>query len=97
MGIELLEDPKTIVAHYPQFKVIMYNDSKTTVDFVVEVLTSIFKMDRIQAVKATLAIHNNGQEIVGIYPLEQAEFKVEQTHSLARGRNFPLTCTIEEA
>jgi len=96
MGIEVLEDVDVRVAHYPMYKVIIHDDDKTPMDFVVSVLMTIFKMEAGQAIKSMLSIHNTGQEIAGVYALEQAELKVEQTHSLARGRGYPLTCTIEK-
>jgi ATP-dependent Clp protease adaptor protein ClpS len=97
MAIELLEEAQVKVARYPQFKVIMHNDDKTLMDLVVKILKEIFKMEHLRAHEVMLRIHFLGQEIVGIYPLEQAELKVDQTHSMARTAGFPLTCTIEEA
>lgn len=97
MGIELLEEEKVVTAHYPQFKVIMHNDPKTPMDLVVFILIDIYKMELGKAVTVMLEIHNAGQGLAGVYSLELAELKVEQTHSLARGRGYPLTCTIEKA
>lgn len=96
MAIEILEETEVVVRHCPMYKVIMHDDPVSTFEFVIDVLKSIFQMVEDQAIQATQKIHNTGQEIVGVYSLEQAEFKVEQTHSLARGKNFPLTCTIEK-
>lgn len=96
MAIETLEEIKVNIRHCPMYKVVMLDDDKTPMDFVVDTLMSIFRMAKEQAIQAMLVIHNDGQEVVGVYPLEQAEFKVDQTHSLARARNFPLTCIIEK-
>lgn len=96
-GVSTIEETETIVSHMPLYKVIMHNDPKTTMEFVVEVLTTIFRKNLTDAAATTLDIHNKGLAIVGIYPFEHAEMKIDSTHSLARGRGYPLTCTMEKA
>lgn len=88
---------ESVVSLCPMYKVIMHNDPTTTVDFVIHVLMTIFKLSSEKSVELTILIHNTGLALVGVYPLEHAEFKVDQTHSLARAQKFPLTCTIEKA
>lgn len=97
-GVELLEDTETKTSHAPVYNVIMHNDDKTTMDFVVFVLHNVFKKDIGTAMTLMLQIHHKGQALVGTYPsFEYAELKADQAHSLARAKDFPLTCTIEKA
>jgi len=95
MSTETKIEPTTKTSHYPMYKVIMHNDPITTMDFVIGILMRIYIMDLIKATTTMLEIHTTDIGLAGIYALEHAELKVEQTHSLARTQGFPLTCTIE--
>lgn len=79
----------------PLYWVVMHNDPITTMEFVVEILVTMYGLGQERAVEVMLAIHNHGLERVALMPLERAEFKVQATHKAARARGFPLTCTIE--
>lgn len=78
------------------FKVLLHNDDFTTMEFVVWILESIFKMDEEQAIQVMLNVHLRGTGVAGIYTFEIAETKVEQTTALAREHEFPLLVTMEE-
>lgn len=54
-------------------------------------------MEATKATEVMLEIHNNGIGLAGIYSLELAELKAEQTTSIARGLKYPLTVSIEPA
>ena len=84
-----VEEPK-------KYKVILHNDDKTTVDFVVIVLRNIFFKSFDEAVEITRHVHLSGSAIVGIYTKEIADEKVTETTTLARANGFPLTTTHEE-
>jgi ATP-dependent Clp protease adaptor protein ClpS len=77
------------------FKVYMHNDDYTTMDFVIEVLKSIFHKQSADATVLMLQIHRQGQALCGLYPFEIAETKVSKVHKLAREAGFPLRCTLE--
>jgi len=79
------------------YKVIMHNDEVTSMEFVVAILHTIFNREAADAYRIMMEIHNTGSGLAGIYALEQAEFRADQTHSLARTAKFPLTCSIEPA
>lgn len=97
-GIELLEETDTKINVSPRYHVMMHNDSKTTMEFVVDVLKKIFNKSTSEAVTLMMTIHHKDVALVATYPsFEYAELKVDQAHSLARTQKFPLTCTIEEA
>ena len=81
----------------PQWKVILLDDDVTTIDFVVELIVSLFRKPRDEAVKLTNEVHETGSAIITITSLERAELYVEQVRSLARPRGFPLTATLEPA
>ena len=77
------------------FKVFMHNDDYTTMDFVIEVLQSIFHKESDEATFLMLQIHRRGQALCGLYPFEIAETKVDKVHNRARAAGFPLRCTLE--
>lgn len=82
--------------YYPRWKVIIHNDDKTTMDFVVEILMRFFNKDHITAMKLMIEVHEQGSGLAGVYPKEQAEFRIDQATSMARAAKFPLTLTMEK-
>ena len=78
------------------YNVIMHNDNITTMEFVVEILETIFHMQKDEATKTMLLIHNIGMAICGVYSFEIAETKIDIVHKLAQKRNFPLKCTMKK-
>lgn len=81
--------------HAPRYKVFVHNDDVTPMEFVVYILVTIFSLQHKPAVQVMFEAHQRGLALVGAYSLEQAEFRVDQAHSLARGAGYPLTFTYE--
>lgn len=80
----------------PVFKVLMHNDDYTTMEFVVEILETVFRKSPTEATRIMLNIHVKGVGMCGTYPWEIAETKVAKVHSLAREAGYPLRCSLEE-
>jgi ATP-dependent Clp protease adaptor protein ClpS len=80
-----------------QFRVILLNDHYTTMEFVVDVLISIFHKNEEDANRIMLDVHRRGQGMVGMYPFDIAQTKANQVHAAAREREFPLRCIVEQA
>jgi len=78
------------------YKVVMFNDDYTTMEFVIEVLQSFFAMNRERATQTMLQVHKQGSAVCGIYPRDIAETKVEQVMAFAKHREHPLRCELEE-
>ncbi len=79
------------------YKVVLLNDDYTTMEFVVDVLQTIFGMDRERATQVMLKVHQEGSAVCGIYPKDIAETKVEQVLAFARQHEHPLRCVSEES
>jgi ATP-dependent Clp protease adaptor protein ClpS len=94
--VKTIEKTKIDVKLPKNYKVLLLNDDFTSMDFVVEVLMSIFHYDVKDATTIMLKVHHEGRAICGIYPFEIAEMKVAQVHSFARANNFPLKAVFEE-
>ena len=84
------QDPKL-------FNVILLNDDYTTMEFVLQILETLFQKSPADAYRIMMQVHLNGRGIAGVYPWEVAETKVETVESLAREAGYPLRATTEEA
>lgn len=80
-----------------KFKVVLHNDDKTPMDFVIDLLQSIFLHTQERAIEITEQVHNEGKGIAGIYYYEIAEQKVAESTIVSRTAGFPLSLDIEEA
>lgn len=80
----------------PMYKVILHNDDYTSMEFVVEILVTIFGKSLEKATQIMLNVHNKGKEICGLYPRQIAETKIETVHNLAASKGFPLKSTMEK-
>ena len=78
------------------YKVILHNDDYTTMDFVIQVLMTIFHKSYAEAEQIMLKVHKEGYGICGIYTYEIAETKVNEVHVLSRQNEFPLKCSFEK-
>ena len=91
---ELMEELKL---KYPKkYKVFILNDDYTSMDFVIDVLMSIFHKSYEDAENVMLYIHKRDRGLCGIYTHEIAETKVMQVIKKAKDSGFPLKSTMEE-
>lgn len=78
-----------------RYKVIILNDDLTPMEWVISILTEIFKHTQSKAQELTLAIHSDGSAIAGIYSYEIAEQKSVEATMLSRNNGFPLAFKLE--
>jgi ATP-dependent Clp protease adaptor protein ClpS len=96
LDVKIDEKIKQVIAEPKRYKIIFLNDDKTPIDFVIEVLISIFRHTEETAKDITLAVHNDGSAVVGIYTYEIAEQKTIEATQLCRQHGFPLQIRIEQ-
>lgn len=96
-GGEVLEKTRPRTKKPPLYKVILHNDDYTTMQFVVDVLESIFHKSPAEAHRIMMHVHTRGHGVCGAYPHEVAETKVGLVHDCAREQGFPLRASMEEA
>jgi len=84
------------VARPPRYKVILYNDDYTPMEFVVQVLEQIFERTPSAAMQLMLEIHKSGMGVAGVFVLEVAETKVAAVHRAAERRGYPLRAGVEK-
>lgn len=93
---DVLTESETKLEKPKLFKVILHNDDFTTMEFVVFVLQYVFMRSDAEAFTIMLKVHNEGIGIAGVYPYEVASMKSDKAMNLARAREYPLLCTVEE-
>lgn len=91
------ESTRVEVREPRRFRVLLHNDDYTTMEFVVDILMTVFKKGVEEATSIMLSVHEKGLGACGVYTEEVAETKVAQVHDKARKAGYPLRCSMEEA
>lgn len=79
------------------YKVLLMNDDYSTMEFVVQVLETVFQKSPAESFRVMMLVHTQGSAVAGIYPWEVAETKVETVTRMAKVAGFPLRALTEEA
>ena len=90
-----IQEARPKLAKPPLYKVILLNDDYTPMEFVVVVLEKFFRMDRENATRIMLQVHQHGMAICGVFSREIAETKVQQVTEYSQENEHPLQCTME--
>ena len=94
--VKLDEKIKQKIQEPVRWKVLFLNDDQTPMEFVIELMTLIFKHTQDTARDLTLKIHTEGSAVVGVYSFEIAEVKAVEATNLSRSNGFPLQIKLEE-
>ena len=78
-----------------RYKVTIYNDDFTTMEFVVKILVEVFFKSETEAETLMLQVHHSDKAVVGIYSYDVATSKVHKATSMAREAGYPLRLTVE--
>ena len=92
-----VEEARPEVRKPPLYRVLLINDDYTPMEFVVDILESVFGMERTRATQVMLEVHTKGKGVCGVFNYEIAETKVAQVMSIAKQHQHPLLCTMEES
>lgn len=76
-----------------RYVVMMFNDDFTPMDFVVNILQSIFFKSAEEAEAIMLKVHHEEKAVVGTYSYDIAKSKVEKAMELSRSQKYPLKLT----
>jgi ATP-dependent Clp protease adaptor protein ClpS len=90
------EKKKERVKEPDKYKAILLNDDFTTMEFVIEILVSIFQKNAVEATRIMLAVHEQGQGVVGVYSYDIAHSRAKKVETMAREREYPLKCKVEK-
>ena len=92
-----VEEARPKIKAPPLFRVVLINDDYTPMEFVVDILETVFAMERTRATQVMLEVHTKGKGICGVFNFEIAETKVAQVTAIAQQHQHPLLCTMEES
>ncbi len=79
-----------------RYKVLLLNDDYSSMDFVIDILMTIFHKSYAESEKIMLEVHKKNRGVCGVYSHEIAETKVAQVTKIAREQGFPLKAIMEE-
>jgi ATP-dependent Clp protease adaptor protein ClpS len=79
------------------YGVVLLNDDYTPMQFVTDILETLFQKSPAEAYRIMMQVHLNGRGVAGVYPYEVAETKVDTLVTRARAEGHPLQATIVEA
>ena len=91
------ERQRTDLREPRRYKVTIYNDDFTTMEFVVTILTQVFFKSEAEAEALMLKVHHSDKAVVGVYSYDVATSKVRKATTMAREEGFPLRLTVEPA
>ena len=92
---QIKERQRTNLKEPRRYKVIIYNDDFTTMEFVVTILTTVFYKSEAEAEALMLKVHHSDKAVVGIYSYDVAMSKVNKATLMARESNYPLRLSVE--
>jgi ATP-dependent Clp protease adaptor protein ClpS len=92
---QVLEQPRDETRRPELYKVLLHNDDYTAMDFVVEILESVFSKSPAEAYRVMMHVHTAGIGVAGTYVHEVAETKVAAVHEAAREAGYPLRASLE--
>ncbi|MFM8271360.1 MAG: ATP-dependent Clp protease adaptor ClpS [Gemmata sp.] len=99
---EVVPEQDTKTRRQPPYAVILHNDDKNTMEFVVGVLRRVFGYTLEKCVRLMLEAHKKGKSAVWIGALEVAELKADQIRScgadpVVENGGHPLGVSVEPA
>ena len=89
------ERQRTDLREPRRYKVTIYNDDFTTMEFVVKILRVVFFKSQADAEALMLQVHHSDKAVVGLYSYDIAVSKVNKATQMAREEGFPLRLTYE--
>lgn len=95
-SIEFQLQDKTKLGYPKKYNVYLLNDDYTSMDFVVDILSTVFHKSPEEAEIIMMEIHKKDRGLCGVYTHEIAETKVMQVLKKSKENGFPLRATMEE-
>lgn len=92
----VVEKTRAKITRPSMYKVFLLNDDYTTMEFVVEILETVFHRSKVEATRIMLHVHRTGRGLAGVFTRDIAETKILQVHSAAKENGFPLKCDMEK-
>jgi ATP-dependent Clp protease adaptor protein ClpS len=93
--IQIIEEEQEETELEPLYRVLIHNDHVTPMDFVVQILTSIFYLPNDKAIDIMMTAHVSGIAYVQTLPKSEAEKRINKAHFAAGLEGYPLHFSME--
>lgn len=93
--IEIIEAQEEETELEPLFRILIHNDDVTPMDFVVQILKTIFFQSNPKAYEIMLIAHITGLAYVQTLPKSEAEKRLNRAHFAAGLEGYPLHFSME--
>jgi ATP-dependent Clp protease adaptor protein ClpS len=93
--IKIIEEQEEETELEPLYRVLIHNDDVTPMDFVVQILKTIFFQANPRAYEIMLIAHITGLAYVQTLPKSEAEKRVNKAHFAAGLEGYPLHFSME--
>lgn len=93
--IQILEEQEEETELEPLYRVLIHNDHITPMDFVVEILKTIFYLSNDKALDIMLTAHITGSAYVQTLSKAEAEKRISKAHAQAKWAGYPLQFSME--
>lgn len=90
------EKSKIKIKKPEKYKVVMYNDDFTDMNFVIYILVSIFNKNNLEATDIMMKVHKDGKSVAGVFSYDIARTKVTKATTLARKEGYPFRLEVEK-
>lgn len=95
VDIALDEEIKTKTKKPNFYKVIIHNDDSTPIDWVIQLLMTVFRHNEDNAWEITMQVHHQGSGVAGVYTYEIASEKVQESVIASRDHGYPLEVSLD--
>ena len=93
--IEIIEEQEEETELETLYRILIHNDDVTPMDFVVQILKTIFFLSNPKAYEIMLIAHITGLAYVQTLPRSEAEKRINRAHFAAGLEGYPLHFSME--
>lgn len=93
--IQIIEEVEDETELEPLYRVMIHNDHVTPMDFVVNILKTVFYLPSEKALNIMMTAHIKGMEYVQTLPKSEAEKRITKAHAEANWAGYPLHFSME--
>jgi ATP-dependent Clp protease adaptor protein ClpS len=93
--IQILEEHEEETELEPLYRILIHNDHVTPMDFVVQILTTVFFLANDKAIEIMMTAHITGTSYVQTVPKSEAEKRIARAHAAANWAGYPLKFSME--
>ena len=93
--IEIIEETEKETQLEPLYRIMIHNDHVTPMDFVVNILRTIFYLSNERSLDVMMTAHVTGIAYVQTVPKSEAEKRINKAHFAAGLEGYPLHFSME--